>query len=159
MQRNTESSQILKLTNFCKGFAIFWIVLVHFKSGWFGWQGVHIFLILSGFGLAYSSLKSDRQGNWKPWFYKRFKRIFPAYWIAVIASVPFLLFLNLGPRPGIESGIFKTLLDLFLLNNFFEQFIGGGTGAFWYVPLIVGAYLLFPWLYGMLRKCSKPRHY
>lgn len=159
MNAKQESSLILTLTNFCKGIAIFWVVLVHFKSGWFGWQGVHVFLILSGFGLTYSCAKSEGKIQWKSWFYKRFKRILPAYWIAVLGSVPFLLFLDIGPKPGVEAGIFKTFLDFFLLNNVFEQFRGGGTGAFWYVPLIVGAYLLFPWMYGALKKCSKPRHY
>ncbi|MDY6939579.1 MAG: acyltransferase [Cyanobacteriota bacterium] len=159
MDDKIQNSRLLSLTNFCKGIAILWIVLVHFKGGWFGWQGVHIFLILSGFGLAYSCLKSGREDRWNHWFYKRFKRILPAYWVAVLASAPFLIFLDLGPKPGASAGVFKTILDFFLLNNVFEQFRGGGTGAFWYVPFIVGAYLLFPWMYKALRKCSKPHHY
>lgn len=156
---STDPLDLFELTNFCKGIAIIWIFLVHLKGGWFGWQGVHVFIVLSGFGLTYSCLKSDRRAPWKPWFYKRFRRILPVYWVVVLASLPLVLLFDIGPRPGIEAGLFRKFLDFFLLTNVFEEFRGGGTGAFWYVPFIIGAYLLFPWFYEHLKKCSRLREY
>ncbi|MEG5065821.1 acyltransferase family protein [Microcoleus sp. B3-A4] len=47
-----------------------------------GYQGVHIFFILSGFGLAYSRiLKPDE--SWITFMKKKFFRLYPTYWILV----------------------------------------------------------------------------
>lgn len=54
-----------------------------------GYQGVHIFFVLSGFGLAYSRiLKPD--DNWFNFMRKKFFRIYPTYWIllAVCFMIP-----------------------------------------------------------------------
>ena len=51
-----------------------------------GAQGVHIFFILSGFGLAYSRiLKSDE--SWSIFMRKKLFRLYPTYWILLAVSV------------------------------------------------------------------------
>jgi peptidoglycan/LPS O-acetylase OafA/YrhL len=51
-----------------------------------GYQGVHIFFILSGFGLAYSRiLKPDE--SWSIFMRKKFFRIYPTYWILLAVSL------------------------------------------------------------------------
>ena len=51
-----------------------------------GYQGVHIFFILSGFGLAYSRiLKPDE--SWSLFMRKKFFRLYPTYWIILAVSV------------------------------------------------------------------------
>ncbi|MEG4802086.1 acyltransferase family protein [Microcoleus sp. ARI1-B5] len=51
-----------------------------------GYQGVHIFFILSGFGLAYSRiLKPDE--SWSIFIRKKFFRIYPTYWILLAVSL------------------------------------------------------------------------
>ncbi|MEG4092317.1 acyltransferase family protein [Microcoleus sp. Pol12B4] len=51
-----------------------------------GYQGVHIFFILSGFGLAYSRiLKPDE--SWSIFMRKKFFRLYPTYWILLAVSV------------------------------------------------------------------------
>ena len=51
-----------------------------------GYQGVHIFFILSGFGLAYSRiLKPDE--SWSIFLSKKFFRIYPTYWILLAVSL------------------------------------------------------------------------
>ncbi|WP_333111729.1 MULTISPECIES: acyltransferase family protein [unclassified Microcoleus] len=50
-----------------------------------GYQGVHIFFILSGFGLAYSRiLKPDE--SWINFMSKKFFRLYPTYWILLAVS-------------------------------------------------------------------------
>ncbi|HEY9299584.1 MAG TPA: acyltransferase, partial [Phormidium sp.] len=50
-----------------------------------GYQGVHIFFILSGFGLAYSRiLKPDE--SWLIFMKKKFFRLYPTYWILLAVS-------------------------------------------------------------------------
>lgn len=150
-----RSADILKLTDFCKGLAILWVFLIHYEGGWFAWQGVHIFIVLGGLGLTYSCLKRGELGQWKTWFLKRFRRILPAYWLAVLLSLPLLILFQIVADGSLWSTFvrptFRTVLDLLLLTNVFEVFRGGPTGAFWYVPFIFGAYLLFPFLYGWIK--------
>lgn len=51
-----------------------------------GYQGVHIFFILSGFGLAYSRiLKPDE--SWKKFMGQRIFRLYPTYWILLGVSL------------------------------------------------------------------------
>ncbi len=51
-----------------------------------GYQGVHIFFILSGFGLAYSRiLKPDE--SWSIFMKKKFFRLYPTYWILLVVSL------------------------------------------------------------------------
>ena len=138
---------ILNLTDFCKGLAIALVFLVHYRGGWFGWQGVHIFIILSGFGLAYSCAKKPQTFSWLDWFSRRMRRVLPVYWIAVLLSFPLLAYLS-----NFNFAVIRTILDFFLLTNVFENFRGQATGAFWYVPFIIGAYLLFPLLYNRFKK-------
>jgi peptidoglycan/LPS O-acetylase OafA/YrhL len=156
--RNRSVANVLDLTDFCKGLAILWIFLVHFQGGWFGWQGVHIFVVLSGLGLTYSCLTKAHSGQrsiqWKTWFLKRFRRILPAYWIAIVLSLPLLVAFQMVLGEPLWIAPVRSVLDLLLLTNVFEAFRGGATGAFWYVPFIIGAYLIFPLLYGWLKKFS-----
>lgn len=142
-------SNILNLTNFCKGLAIALIFLVHYRGGWFGWQGVHLFIVLSGFGLAYSCAQQTEKINWLNWFQRRMRRVLPVYWAAVLFSFPLLAYLS-----SFNFAVIRTFLDCFLLTNVFEDFRGEATGAFWYIPFIVGAYLLFPSLYKQFQKYS-----
>ena len=51
-----------------------------------GYQGVHIFFILSGFGLTYSRiLKPDE--SWSTFMRKKFFRLYPTYWILLVVSL------------------------------------------------------------------------
>ncbi|MEG4583559.1 acyltransferase family protein [Microcoleus sp. MON1_C5] len=51
-----------------------------------GYQGVHIFFILSGFGLAYSRiLKPDE--SWINFMRKKIIRLYPTYWILLAVSL------------------------------------------------------------------------
>jgi len=51
-----------------------------------GYQGVHIFFILSGFGLTYSRiLKPDE--SWSTFMIKKFSRLYPTYWILLVVSL------------------------------------------------------------------------
>lgn len=150
---------LLNLTDFCKGIAIVWIFIVHYQGGWFGWQGVHIFIVLSGFGLAYSCLKKNENPQGKAWYLKRFRRVLPVYWLVVLCSLPFLIVFQIVLGSEIWSALIRTFLDFLLLRNFFEQFMGGATGALWYIPFIISCYLSFPFLYSHMRKCSTAKGY
>lgn len=79
--RAVNDYNALSLLDFCKGLAIILVVLFHYSKTWFGWQGVHLFIVLSGFGLTYSCLKKNETISWKHWYIRRAERILPVYWL------------------------------------------------------------------------------
>lgn len=134
------------------GFAILWIIFFHAKLQTdspiakfvleIGYGGVDIFLFLSGFGLYYSC--SHKWDGIKSYYKKRFQRIFPTFWIALL-----LIFLIQGPYSlkGLAAFLAKcTTLGLWL--PFVPMYL-------WYISLICLLYTIYPLFY----KCytSKPR--
>lgn len=124
----------------------------------FGWQGVHLFLFISGFGLYYSYLRSTDQKElkypsryWLTWFKKRLNRVLPKYWIVI--SIIFVTKMGLSfldwivqedsPKKLIILPI-QYIASFFLLRNFTQATFFSLAGALWYIPLIVGLYMTFP---------------
>lgn len=141
------------LLDFCKGVAIAWVVLVHALHGWFGWQGVHVFVLLGGFTLTHACLNREGELTWGRWLRRRAGRILPAYW--AVATAGFVVVCGvaaLAPsarRPfdlSVAAG--RWLADLTLLRNFsYRTMLADPNSALWFVPLVATLYLAFPWLY------------
>lgn len=157
-QRPLGRSPVLGLLDFCKGLAIVWIVLIHWRPEWFGWQGVHVFIVLSGFGLTYSCLKRDSDISWKKWYVKRFRKVLPSYWMVclwgylILACVYLFEGRNLLNALSLPLDVLlknALLLDLSLLNPTVKV---EPNGSLWFIPFIVSFYLAFPWLYQVVAK-------
>lgn len=169
-QRIAESNQpnILNLLDFCKGFFITCIFYYHFHKfdgvGWLdgvGWQGVHPFIVFSGFGLTYSCLYQREKGkitSWKSWFLRRAERLFPTYWLVClfgfVLSIAhtfksqkycdlFTCFLTPAQKLFMEVSFLKTFSyqDMWSLDRF---------DHLWFIPLIVSFYAIFPLLFKFL---------
>jgi len=125
-----------------------------------GEQGVHFFLIASGFGLAASwwRQKNGVSGGDRPFtlfsfWRRRVLRIFPLYWVAhglalilflcIPAWVPFGQ--DIWQQSGVSIG-FAWLASLTTLRNLVLPYYSFLNGAWWYVGLSVQLYLIFPWL-------------
>jgi peptidoglycan/LPS O-acetylase OafA/YrhL len=147
---------VLSLLDFCKGLAIVWVVLFHYQPEWFGWQGVHVFIVLSGFGLTYSCLKKPGNIAWKQWYVRRSERILPLYWLVSISGFLIMLCLYLFTKDIAANGITSTknlILNIFLLRNLsIKTIFSPPNDPLWFIPLIVGFYLVFPWLYHLILK-------
>jgi len=149
---------VLGLLDFCKGVAIVWIVLVHALRGWFGWQGVHIFIVLGGFTLTYASLHRAEPLAWRQWYLRRAERILPSYWLIAVSGflvVVLVATLNANEKNPFSLSVaaWKLFTDLTLLRNFsYKTMLADPNSALWFVPLIVSFYLLFPWLYSLISK-------
>jgi peptidoglycan/LPS O-acetylase OafA/YrhL len=167
MKIYSSPKNILKLTDFCKGLAISLVFLIHYQDGWFAWQGVAIFIVLSGFGLTYSCLNQSEKFSWKAWWLKRARRILPVYWLVVLCSLPLIVlyktYLANGVLPGLSQALNfalkRTVTDLVLLTNFFPKLFGGPTGQLWFIPFIVSCYLVFPFIYHQFKKASPSKNY
>lgn len=117
------------------GWAILWIMMLHFTFtqikpfgflAQYGFAGVDIFMLVSGFGLFFSLEKNSQI---IPFYKKRFLRIFPTYYIL---------------------GLFASILlyhDNVITYLFRYSTIGfwtGGVYGEWYIPSIVFLYIFTP---------------
>ena len=147
------------LLDFCKGAAILGIVGVHVRPGWFGWQGVHVFLVLGGFLLATS--RQRQAGPWAEWFRRRARRVLPAYWAAALAGVAVVaavgaLGLNLD-GVTVRRSLADLPADVLLLRNWsYRGMFGYPNASLWYVPLLAGLTLAFPLLDRAARRWGWP---
>jgi len=152
------TAELLVLADFCKGLAIAGIVLVHAVPGWFGWQGVHVFLVLGGFTLAASRLSGGGREPWGRWLTRRLRRVAPAYWaVAVAGFVAMLAFSPFAADPGAirATALRQLTLDVTFARNFqYATMFGEVNAALWYVPLLLGLYLVFPVVYDGIARDS-----
>lgn len=117
--------------------------------GWFGDQGVQLFIIISGFGLTWGLL--NRQANKPvsliPFYRSRAERIYPLWWGVHI------LFIG----TWFVTGWGLSLFDPATVLSFVGVRITPGllyyfSPAWWYFWLLVQLYLIFPFLWNGLRK-------
>ena len=132
------------------GFAMLWVMLFHcfnihisqpvlyaFKA--IGYCGVDIFIVMSGLG-QYVSL--SKGGTLKDYYFRRFSRILPAYWLVV------------GVYGLVLRLLERTSLTMVAWNLSTLQYWFGITGGFnWYVPALLMFYLLAPFYVRWLRRC------
>jgi peptidoglycan/LPS O-acetylase OafA/YrhL len=108
-----------------------------------GYQGVHIFFILSGFGLAYSRiLKSDE--SWSIFMRKKLFRLYPTYWILLAVSVII---------PRLRADLFYGYFDWW---SFWRSFIilDKAIPFSWFMFPLIQFYLCFFLLFKCLQKFS-----
>lgn len=125
------------------GWSILWIMMLHFTFtqikplgfvAQYGFAGVDIFMLVSGFGL-YCSLQSNN--NILHFYKKRLLRIFPTYYfLGIFASI--LIF---------HDNIIEYLYRYSTLGFWF-----GDTFWEWFIPSIIILYLLSPQLTVLLDK-------
>lgn len=116
--------------------------------GWTGDQGVNLFLAMSGFGLTWGLLQRGAPARLDPggFYRRRLLRLAPLWWGAHLA----LLFppAMLGWRISIlDSQLWWSLLGIRVTP---EQMYYG-VPAWWYVGLLLQLYLVYPWLWRLLR--------
>lgn len=109
-----------------------------------GGMGVSGFILLSGFGLTYSSLiKNTTKIPLLSFFWKRFSRIVPLYYAALFTFIALVDLIQ--PK--------NLLAHLFFVHTFSKHF-SHHPGSLWFVGLIVQCYLVFPLAYQLLRRAK-----
>lgn len=162
---------VLYLLDFCKGLAIIGVFLIHYPwelKAWICWQGVHIFIVLSAFGLTYSCLNKNKKTSWRQWYFRRAERILPSYWLVVLVGFIIIVFYEMLPDVFKHTYLMnsflelagRTIVDLLLLRDLFVSTESGYPNpALWYVPFIVSFYLVFPTLYKQIAKSRTAKAY
>jgi peptidoglycan/LPS O-acetylase OafA/YrhL len=146
----------IEFLDFAKGFAILSIVLFHYsqpytsglwsKAIMIGGMGVHLFFILSGFGLGLSSTKL----SFATFYKKRFTKILIPYYVTILL----IAFINeVYPIYG-RNSLYAIGGHLFLYKMFDEQIMGNFGYHFWFISTIVQFYIVFPLILSIRKKLS-----
>lgn len=106
----------------------------------FGWLGVILFFIISGFLIHYVTLKKGIENfEAKLFFNKRFWRIYPPYLITLL----FFTFANQSISQVIHHPL-DFISHLFLVHTFSSEYFFSINGVFWSLAVEVHLYLLYP---------------
>jgi len=124
------------------------------RSGWWqisglGFHAVGAFIILSGWTLMQSTAARAELGHvaWGKWYFARFVRLYPMYWVAHLVYLVSPFVARLEP---VDERIVLSLLGLRFINiemNFLYL-----NAAWWYFAMLIQFYLIFPLLFLAARK-------
>jgi len=117
----------------------------------YGFLGVAMFFVLSGFCIHYANL---RRGTFsaRDFFWRRFLRLYPAYFVALIVFaclerwLPFMYF----------NG-WQIVAHLLLVHNLNHETFLGINGAFWSLGVEAQFYLLYPVLLAAVARWGMAR--
>jgi peptidoglycan/LPS O-acetylase OafA/YrhL len=116
-----------------------------------GFHAVGAFIILSGLTLMQSTMRRAEAGRvaWGKWYFDRFVRLYPMYWVAHLVYLlsPFVAWLE-----PVDERIVLSLLGLRFINiemNFMYL-----NAAWWYFSMLIQFYAIFPLLFLAARKCG-----
>lgn len=131
------------------GHGIFSIPLTILRDlGWFGDQGVTLFLMLSGFGLTWGLLTrgAPKTLDARAFFKRRFARMYPTWWGAHLLFLPIGFFMESGLSTR-DPCFYTDILGLRFFPRCFYYF----SPAWWYFGLLVQLYAVYPILWRVLR--------
>lgn len=173
---NSARSYPTKWLEGVKALAILWIAWYHIDQlilpqnhepfsirtlASLGFSGVNVFLLLSGFGLAFSMTCTQIQSSktwtelpWRNFVIRRLLRIYPLYIFSHILF--FLLGASVGKYADMPLDI-GFVLSITGLRVFFPNYFWYGPDAFWFIGLILQLYILFPLLFWLLLKIGNLR--
>lgn len=149
-------SQRIEYIDFAKGYAIFTIVCYHAlqqvampplwqKAIVFGGTGVHLFFLLSGFGLAWSSAVESTA----TFYLRRMSKVWLPYVLALTLSWAAAAWLGVFP-----DGWDAWLAGVALYQMFSDRYIESFGGHFWFVSTIFQFYLIFPLLIRLQKRMT-----
>lgn len=128
----------------------------------FGWLGVDVFFVLSGFLLTRQAWGKLARGASRGWLRSRFGetylsfikrrvlRVYPAYY-ATISILLVLAALHVYQSPPEKLDL---VLHLVMFHNLTERYMDTINGVFWSIPFEWQFYLVFPLLFVALRKIN-----
>lgn len=151
------TNERLDFIDFAKGFAILSIVLFHYsqpyafglwaKAIMVGGTGVHLFFILSGFGLGLSSTKMESLTFYK----KRFSKILIPYYFIILI----IYFTNEVFQIYQGNSLYAIGGHLFLYKMFDERIMGSYGYHFWFISTIIQFYVAFPLIVKFKNRTSR----
>jgi peptidoglycan/LPS O-acetylase OafA/YrhL len=107
----------------------------------YGWLGVTLFFVLSGFCIHYSTRLRPGIFSARDFFWRRFLRLYPAYLVALAVTGVLDIWL-----PSKHLNFWQFPVHLLLIHNLNNETFFGINGAFWSLAVEAQFYLLYPLL-------------
>jgi peptidoglycan/LPS O-acetylase OafA/YrhL len=134
----------------------------------FGWEAVHVFVLLSGFSLALSLTKRSTRPHWTSWIWTRAERVLIPFYTISLPLTLVMLMLSLYNGTGVlgqfarklalnggESPERVILSQLLLEDPWHRLWVPTFLApAWWFVPAILFGYLFFPAIWLALNRCG-----
>jgi len=154
----SEGKKIDILT-FLRGFSILAIIVFHYLLTlnlqspfdtliYGGGTGVHLFVLLSGFGLYYSQLKKPL--SYFAFLKKRLTKIYIPYVfiVAFSAMISFII-------PIYPNSLYAFFGHIFFYKMFDETIVGSYGNHLWFISMIIQFYFVFKLIIYIKQKISK----
>lgn len=136
-----------EIVDFLKGYSIFATMTFHYCRHLhlsnplegiisFGGTGVHLFVLLSGFGLYYSYTKKPL--TYFSFLRKRISKVYMPYIFVVLISALLSLFI-----PVYQNSLYALGGHIFLYKMFDESIIGSYGYPLWFISMILQFYFTF----------------
>ena len=116
---------------------------------WGGILGVPLFFVLSGFCIHLSFLRRPDRFRIKDFYWRRFLRIYPAYFVCLVVCVLLTPWL-----PYKYEFWYQIPLHMFLVHNLVKVTFSGINGVFWSLAVEAQFYLVYPLLLMARKKWS-----
>lgn len=115
----------------------------------FGYYGVHLFFIISGFVIYWTIVRSDKPLDF---IWSRFSRLYPVYWMAL--TITFLTVLAFS-LPGRERELQTVLMNYTMFHEYFGY--AHVDGVYWTLTLELAFYfwILLIFSLGQMRNIEK----
>lgn len=152
------TNNYLKPIDGLRGFAILLVIMFHRDVAYFGWTGVILFFVLSGYLITkvlmvenekQTPLKTKLKNFWA----RRILRIFPLYYLYLFILILVLLAGWTTSQAGMEMASLFTYTYNFYLINIYEK-LGPSflAGHFWSLSVEEQFYLFYPFLIFLCRR-------
>ncbi|WP_440144531.1 acyltransferase family protein [Aeromonas veronii] len=117
---------------------------------YWGWVGVDLFFVLSGFFICLCVI---RPREWKVinFLKRRFLRIAPPYYVSMLLTITFSGFYFITT----SNGIVHTVAHLLFIHSYLEQTHGSINGAYWSLGVEFSFYIFMAVTACFLRSTSK----
>lgn len=112
-------------------------------------HSVGVFLILSGWALMQSTMRRAESApvKWGAWYWARFLRLYPMYWVAHLVYLLSPFEARLEP---VDSRIILSLLGLRFID--IQMNLMYLNAAWWYFTMLIQFVAMFPLLFWMARR-------
>jgi len=131
--------------------------LLNLSPAAFGWTGVQLFLLISGFLIHLGFLKGEAQGsplNIRTFLSKRFWRIYPPYLLTVLF---FCFAVNGGRYLTQPDKVADLVSHLLMVHNLSQDTFWSINPSFWSIALEIQLYLIYPLLLFLRKKSGMHR--
>lgn len=175
IEQGAEATGRLQSIDVLRGVAILAVLFIHIphdapggfrQNPWFfpskmmdfGYLGVHLFVLISGFCIhRRAAIAKFETGayciSWRKFWVRRFWRLYPPYLLAIVLSILAAMFFHDRAPHAANPRVADVVTHLLMVHNFFREFATSlGNGAFWSLGMEEQLYLLYALLLIMFRR-------